>query len=81
MLDADEVPFNPTEHAYRTNFDGLAIAEKDLEPHLEKAKKAYENALKKFASQDSEARDNYKSDKDEGLTSSSFKDWVSQNVS
>lgn len=76
-----EFPFKASDHAYRTNFDGLEIAEKHLESKLQTDKQAFEDALENFESKDSKARNEYKSEKDEGFTTSSFEDWVPRNVS
>ncbi|KAJ5937182.1 hypothetical protein N7454_004837 [Penicillium verhagenii] len=80
MKDPIEFPFKASDYAFRTNFDGLEIAEKHFEPKLETDKQAFKNALKQFESKDSDAREDYKSAKDAGFTTDSFKEWVPQNA-
>ncbi|KAJ5928071.1 hypothetical protein N7466_007027 [Penicillium verhagenii] len=80
MKDALEFPFKASDHAYRTNFDGLELTESHFQSKLETDKQNFKDALNYFESQDSRARDDYKSEKDAGFATSSFKEWVPQNA-
>ncbi|KAE8312097.1 hypothetical protein BDV41DRAFT_539761 [Aspergillus transmontanensis] len=79
MLDATEVPFDASQFAFRTNFDGFSTDNPALTSQLESAKNSYRDALLTFESQDKDAREQYKDEKDDGLTTAPFKDWAPQN--
>ncbi|EIT83596.1 hypothetical protein AO1008_04161 [Aspergillus oryzae 100-8] len=79
MLDATEVPFDASQFAFRTNFDGLSTGNPALTHHLENAKKSYRDSLLTFESQDKDAREEYKAAKDDGLTNAPFGRWAPEN--
>lgn len=81
MLDAIDVPFDASKYAFRTNFDGLTITNDAASARLKDAKNNFQSALINFESSDKKARDIYKDEKDDGLTTDSFGTWVVQNVS
>ncbi|KAE8343815.1 hypothetical protein BDV24DRAFT_25762 [Aspergillus arachidicola] len=79
MLDATEVPFDASQFAFRTNFDGFSTANPALTIQLEQAKNRYRDELLTFESQDKDAREQYKDAKDNGLTTAPFGHWAPEN--
>lgn len=80
MRDAIEFPFDASKYAFRTNFDGLTASDDAMKKRVDDLATKYKTALENFESDDKDAREDHRKEKEDGCTEE-FKDWVGVNVS